>query len=59
MALSDDLVKTDGQIENVTKKIAGQLYDLLDAKENKTESLTVNNSTFLLNLRNSDLIRQY
>lgn len=44
MALSDDLVKTDGQIENVTKKIAGQLYDLLDAKENKTESLTVNNN---------------
>jgi hypothetical protein len=47
MALSDDLVKTDGQIENVTKKIAGQLYDLLDAKENKAESLTVNNSTIL------------
>jgi len=44
MALSDDLVKMDAYVENVTRKIASQLFDLLDPKADKNESLTVNNN---------------
>jgi len=44
MSLSDDLVKVDAQVENVTRKIASQLFDLLEAKADKYESLSVNNN---------------
>jgi len=48
MSLSDELHKVDNQVENIVKKIANQLFDLLDtnkdANTNKYDSLTVNNS---------------
>lgn len=48
MALSDELHKVDNQVENIVKKIANQLFDLLDTNKdvntNKYDSLTVNNS---------------
>lgn len=44
MTLSDDLHKVDTLVENATRKIAYQLYDLLDAKDQKSEALSVNNS---------------
>lgn len=48
MTLSDDLNKIDALAENVTKKIASQLFDLLDNdshKGDKYESLAVNNTS--------------
>jgi hypothetical protein len=45
MALSDDLSKVDSYVENVTRKIATQLFDLLDTKD-KYDSLSVNNSKY-------------
>jgi len=45
MSLSDDLYKIDIYVENVTRKIANQLFDILPEKEeNKYQSLTVNNN---------------
>jgi len=48
MSLSDELNKVDTHVENITKKIANQLFDLLDTSKdntsNKYDSLTVNNS---------------
>jgi len=41
MVLSDDLGKSDVFIENVTKKVANQLFDVLESKEKF--DLTVNN----------------
>lgn len=45
LALSDDLVKMDNYVENIMRKIATQLFDVLDAKADKAESLTVNNNS--------------
>jgi V-type H+-transporting ATPase subunit C len=46
MALSDELSKYDIYIENVTKKIANQLFDLIEKETtNFNENLTVNNTT--------------
>jgi len=46
MALSDDLHKIDVTVENVTRKIANQLFDVLDPSQNANqyESLTVANN---------------
>jgi len=46
MTLSDELHKVDNLVENVTRKIAQQLMDLLDSgnKNEKMEALAVNNS---------------
>jgi len=44
MTLSDELHKVDSLVENATRKIAYQLYDLLDAKDQKSEALSVNNN---------------
>jgi len=44
MTLSDDLHKVDTMVENATRKIAYQLYDLVDAKDQKSEALSVNNN---------------
>jgi V-type H+-transporting ATPase subunit C len=46
MALSDDLVKIDSHVENIVRKISGQLFDVLEAKADKYESLSVNNSMY-------------
>eukprot|EP01116_Phalansterium_solitarium_P002753 TRINITY_DN1298_c2_g1_i1.p1 TRINITY_DN1298_c2_g1~~TRINITY_DN1298_c2_g1_i1.p1 ORF type:complete len:386 (+),score=90.96 TRINITY_DN1298_c2_g1_i1:109-1266(+) len=58
MALSDDLHKVDTYVENVTRKVANHLFDLLDAKSSDTKvdasSLTVNGTTidaYLTNFR--------
>jgi len=45
MSLSDDLVKMDSHVENVTRKIAAQLFDILEPKADKYESLSVNNNS--------------
>jgi len=47
MALSDTLEKTDNALEAVVKKIANQLFDILELKsgENKYDHLTVNNNS--------------
>jgi V-type H+-transporting ATPase subunit C len=44
MALSDELNKVDTYVEIATRKIATQLFDLLDTKD-KYEALSVNNNT--------------
>jgi V-type H+-transporting ATPase subunit C len=44
MALSDDLGKIDAYVENVTRKIATQLYEVIESKTEKFDSLTVNNN---------------
>lgn len=44
MALSDDLGKIDAHVENITRKIANQLYEVIESKTEKFDSLTVNNS---------------
>jgi len=46
MALSDELLKVDTFVENITRKIAYQLIDLLDTgiKSEKMEALTVDNN---------------
>lgn len=45
MSLSDDLAKIDSHVENVTRKIANQLIDLLDGdKKDFYEYLSVNNN---------------
>lgn len=53
MHLSDELHKYDSFVENVTRKIANQLFDVLESGESKEKSdvptnpydnLTVNNS---------------
>lgn len=45
MNLSDELQKVDMFVEGVTKKIANQLSEVLDAKPEGNESLTVNNNS--------------
>jgi len=45
MALSDDLVKMDAHVENVTRKISGQLFDVLEPKADKYENLSINNAS--------------
>jgi len=45
MALSDELHKMDVTVENVTRKIANQLFDVLETNQtNSAESLTVSNN---------------
>lgn len=44
MSLSDDLNKIDVYVESVTKKIAAQLFEVVESKTDKYENLTVNNS---------------
>jgi len=46
MALSDELNRIDLSVENVTRKIANQLFDILDPNQGSTkfESLTVSNN---------------
>lgn len=44
MALSEELSKVDNYIEGLIKKIASQLHDVLDVKNDKLENLTVNNN---------------
>jgi len=46
MALSDELNKIDISVENTTRKIANQLFDILDPTQSssKFESLTVSNN---------------
>lgn len=39
MTLSDELVKVDAYVENITRKIANQLLDVVDAKD-KADALT-------------------
>jgi len=46
MALSDELNKIDLTVENTTRKIANQLFDILDPSQSVSiESLTVSNNT--------------
>jgi len=44
MSLSDDLNKIDVYVESVTKKIAAQLFEVVESKTDKYENLTVNNN---------------
>lgn len=44
MALNDELGKIDIYVESATKKIATQLFEVIDTKSEKIEVLTVNNS---------------
>lgn len=46
MALSDELHKVDISVENTTRKIANQLFDISDSNQStpKYELLTVANS---------------
>jgi len=45
MSLSDDLVKMDATVENITRKISGQLFDVLEPKADKYENLSINSGT--------------
>jgi hypothetical protein len=49
VALSDELSKMDNNVEHVTRKIANQLFDLLENEANKNDALTVNNSEKMFN----------
>jgi len=44
LSLSDELNKIDIIVENTTRKIANQLFDILDPNQSKLESLTVANN---------------
>jgi len=44
MTLSDELVKVDSYVENITRKIANQLLDVVDAKD-KADALTTSAGT--------------
>jgi len=44
MSLSDDLGKIDAFVENITRKIANQLHEVIESKTEKFDSLTVNNN---------------
>jgi V-type H+-transporting ATPase subunit C len=44
MALNDELGKIDIYVESATKKIATQLFEVIDTKSEKIEVLTVNNN---------------